>query len=80
MRAFSKLGWSQSDQDIIVAQREHLKSVQQIPGTYIIYRHLTNALRTSYSDDVDPLRQLNIQCRDINTELARKRAEFEKNN
>ena len=80
MRAFSKLGWSQSDQDIIVAQREHLKSVQQIPGTYIIYRHLTNALRTSYSDDVYPLRQLNIQCRDINTELARKRAEFEKNN
>lgn len=80
MRAFSKLGWSQSDQNIIVAQREHIKSVQQIPGTYIIYRHLTNALRTSYSDDVDPLRQLNIQCRDINTELARKRAEFEKNN
>ena len=80
MIAFSRLGWSQSDQNIIIAQRDHLKSVQQIPGTYIIYRHLTNALRTSYSEDVDPLRQLNIQCRDINTELARKRAEFEKNN
>lgn len=78
--AFSKLGWSQNEQQLIRSGMQYVEAVPQVPGTYIINRSLTNALRTSYSDNSDPLRQLSIQCRIINNELSRKKAEFEKNN
>lgn len=78
--AFKNIGWPEAEENLISAQRENVSAIPQVPGTYIINRSLTNALRKSYNESVDPLRQLSIQCRTINTELARKRAEFEKNN
>lgn len=79
MSAFEKLGWSDKDLELITEQRKYTKVKSQVPGSYIVSRYLTNALRTSYNNEVDPLRQLSIQCRKINVELERKREEFQKN-
>ena len=78
--AFENVGWTDEEKAILNKQREFAIGVEQIPGNYIILRHFTNALRTSFNDYDDPLRQLNIQCRLINEELIRKRAEFVDNN
>ena len=78
--AFKRIGWSQTEVNEILSAKEYAQAIPQVPGTYIINRSLTNALRKSYNDNVDPLRQLSIQCRTINSELSRKRAEFDKNN
>lgn len=78
--AFSRLNWSQEEKNVLSQQHQWATAIPQIPGMYIINRSLTNALRTSYSDNVDSLRQLNVQNRLINEELTRKRAEFESNN
>ena len=79
-KAFENIGWSSAEKAVLREQRNWTVGVEEIPGNYIILRHLTNALRASYSDGEDPLRQLNIQSRFINQELKRKRAEFEDNN
>lgn len=78
--AFKRIGWSQTEVNEILSAKEYAQAIPQVPGTYIINRSLTNALRKSYNYNVDPLRQLSIQCRTINSELSRKRAEFDKNN
>ena len=78
--AFKKLGWSDTEKELITTQRSCTKAIPMVPGNYIIARSLSNALRTSYAGGVDPLRQLSIKSRTINIELERKRAEFEKNN
>lgn len=80
IKAFENIGWTDAEKKILTVQRDNAVGIEQIPGNYIILRHLTNALRTSYNDNADPLRQLNIQCRYINQELTRKRAEFVDNN
>ncbi len=77
---FMSLGWSDYEKTAILNQWNSVSAISQVPGTYIINRSLTNALRTSYAGGVDPLRQLSIQTQNINTELARKRLEFENNN
>ena len=77
---FMSLGWSDYEKTAILNQWNGVSAIPQVPGTYIINRSLTNALRTSYAGGVDPLRQLSIQTQNINTELARKRLEFENNN
>lgn len=78
---FERLSWTQEEKRVLTEQREWVTAVNQIPGTYIINRSLTNALRTSYaSPAVDPLRQLGIQNRIMNDEIQRKRKEFDKNN
>lgn len=78
---FLKLGWTETEKNVIMNQWNSADTIQQIPGTYIINRSLTNALRTSYGDsNIDPIRQLILQTRNINTELKRKAAEFDKNN
>lgn len=78
-QAFESIGWSESEKQTIGYQWDYVSAIPQVPGTYIINRSLTNALRTSYADNVDALRQLGIQTRLINEELMRKRAEFEQN-
>lgn len=78
---FEMLSWTDAEKTIIKKQREQTTAINEVPGSYIINRSLSNALRTSYdSTAVDPLRQLNIQNGLINTELTRKRAEFMESN
>lgn len=78
---FERLGWTAEEAEVLKAQRNWVTAINQIPGTYIINRSLSNAIRTSYaSTSIDPLRQLNIQNRIINDEISRKRAEFEEKN
>lgn len=78
---FESLNWTNEEKSILKEQKKWVTAIEQIPGTYIINRSLTNALRTSYeSTAVDALRQLSIQNRIINSEIKRKRAEFITNN
>ena len=78
---FERLSWTAEEAEVLKAQRNWVTAINQIPGTYIINRSLSNAIRTSYaSTSIDPLRQLNIQNRIINDEINRKRAEFEEKN
>ncbi len=74
--AFESIGWTETEKKVLREQRKFSVGIEEVPGNYIILRHFTNALRTSFNDGDDPLRQLNIQTRKINEELIRKRAEF----
>ena len=75
--AWSNLGWSVEESSLIEAQREWVKGIPQVPGSYILKRSLSNALRRAVTDREESRRMLSVNNRIINEELTRKRKEFE---
>lgn len=76
IKAFDSIGWTESEASVLKAQWAEVTDIKQIPGNYFISRCLTNAFRTVVDDDVNPVRALNTYNKDMNAEIARKRAEF----
>jgi ABC-type glycerol-3-phosphate transport system substrate-binding protein len=76
IEAFKHLGWSADEASALTAQWNWIKNVNQIPGSYIITRDLTNAFRSSQDLNSDPTRVLTLYNQDINQEITRKRAQF----
>ena len=75
--AFSRLNWSPSQTARINAQREMLREIPEIPGSYIISRNLTN-LFLDVMENGAILRESMLRYAGImDDELARKRIEME---
>ena len=74
--AFQSIGWTKGESDTLKAQWEQVTDIPQIPGNYFISRCLTNAFRSVVDSEENPVRALNIYNKDMNAEIARKRAEF----
>lgn len=77
--AFDKLPWTNDELSAIQKQRESLFFLEQIPGGYFVNRNLTNAFRRVVFYGDNPRDTLNKYNKDINTEVQRKRKEFNLN-
>jgi ABC-type glycerol-3-phosphate transport system substrate-binding protein len=77
--AFDKIAWSEDEKASIKQQWEQVTDVRQIPGNYVIVRSLTSALRLTISSDGTARKNLQRYNKDINSEITRKRLEFNLN-
>ena len=74
--AFSRLPWSKSELTALETQLKSAKGIPQIPGSYFLQRHLTNAIRQVILHDKDAKDTLLDYVNVINQEIANKRDEF----
>ena len=65
-----------SDTADLVEQREELIGIPQVPGSYFISRHLTNAFRSVVISGAEPRESLVEYTETINREIADKIDEF----
>ena len=76
IEAFYSMGWTEEELQLLEAQRVWTDNVYSVPGDYLLARSLTNALRSTLDDNLEPRRTLSKYNRDINAEITRKRKEF----
>ena len=74
--AAAQLGWSTEEQQVIDNQIQWVHGITQVPGSYILKRSLTNAMRRSVDMGEDSRRMLTVYNQTINDELKRKSEEF----
>ncbi len=77
IQALRNLSWSASELASISDQINHLSSVVNYPGSYIIDRYIRFAFLDAYNDGAKPVDAIRGYIDAINTEVARKREEFE---
>lgn len=58
LEAVRELPWSATDYQKLVEQREELIGIPQVPGSYFISRHLTNAFRSVVISGAEPRESL----------------------
>ena len=75
--ALDELPWSTSDKNHIYEQLEHLSSIPEYPGGYILGRYTNFAFLDAYNNNADPAESLLAYVDDINKEITRKREEFD---
>lgn len=76
--ALSMLAWDVEDYKALKAQWAWAKAVPEYPGSYILSRYVDFAFRNVLNKSVEPGQELLEYVDQINDELTRKRAEFEK--
>ena len=76
IEAFKSIKWSENEANAIMAQWEQVYNVREIPGNYYINRSLTSAIRNTISNGTSIRFNLTKYNNDINSEIARKREEF----
>ncbi len=74
--AIEKLSWTSSENAAIQDQLRHLVSIVNFPGSYIIARYTNFAFLNVVNDGANPTDALQGYVSTINTELKRKREEF----
>lgn len=74
--AFKSLPWTQSELSVINEQADCSRAVPEVPGSYYLSRHLTNAFRAVVIRNDDIKDTLDSYNKDINEELKSKRTEF----
>ncbi len=70
------MGWTEEELNVLTEQMNASENVYAVPGDYLLARSLTNALRTTLDNKLEPRRTLSQYNRDINAEITRKRKEF----
>lgn len=76
VEAFQTINWSSNEANAILSQWEQVYNVREIPGNYYINRSLTSAIRNTISKGTSIRFNLNKYNNDINSEITRKREEF----
>ncbi len=76
MEALERLSWSESDLELLKAQRAQLKEIPVIPASYSVTRNVNNAFRTVVNNNENPRETLIWYNRDINEEITRKYEEI----
>lgn len=77
IEALYNLPWSKAEYENLYAQFQDVTCIPEYPGGYIIGRYCGFAFLSVYNDDADPVETLRNYMNDINTELSRKRQEFD---
>ncbi len=70
--------WSAQEFKVISKQWENINTISQIPGSYYITRTLDFSFNSAYSLSEDSSRALIRNVKELNEEISRKIAEFEK--
>lgn len=74
--AAARLGWSAEEKQVIDDQIQWVRGITQVPGSYILKRSLSSAMRRSVDMGEDSRRMLTVYNQTINDELKRKTEEF----
>jgi hypothetical protein len=77
IQALDQMPWTNEEYTQIMFQFEHLASIPNYPGSYIIDRYTGFAFLAAYEDNADPITELKSYINTINKEITRKRQEFE---
>ena len=75
--AFERLPWTKAELEVLLTQLAQSRAVPEVPGSYFISRHLTNAFRAVVISGNDLKDTLEKYSTVINEELTVKRREFE---
>lgn len=76
IEALRQLPWSVEEYEKLYNQWQAVRGVPEVPGGYMIGRHLDNAFRRVVYQQQDPRKTLLDYVRTINEEIKVKRAEF----
>lgn len=77
LKAFENIAWSSDEHELIKDQWEKICNQPQLPGSYVLSRSLTSALRDVLDNNYRISRAFRIHNYDMNEELERKNKEFE---
>lgn len=76
IEALAQMTWSSSEYKELFAQIESIDSVPHYPGSYYLSRIIGFAFNRVYNNDENPKEVISDYIKELNEELARKRAEF----
>ena len=76
LKAIDNLSWTANEKAAIMNQMDHLSSIVNYPGSYIINRYTQFAFLDAVNESADPIDALSSYIDAINSEIARKREEF----
>ena len=76
LHAINNLSWTASEKAAIMNQMDHMSSIVNYPGSYIISRYLQFAFLDAVNDGANAVDALSSYIDAINAEIARKRTEF----
>ena len=77
IQAIENLSWTANEKKAIKNQMDHLSSIVNYPGSYIITRYMQFAFLDAVNESADPIDALSGYIDAINSEIARKREEFD---
>ncbi len=75
-KAIKNLSWTANEYEAIADQMEHLSSIVNYPGSYIMARYMKFAFLEAVEDGTPPTEALSQYIETMNTEITRKREEF----
>ena len=76
LNAINNLSWTASEKAAIMNQMEHMSSIVNYPGSYIITRYTQFAFLDAVNNDANAIDAMTGYIEAINTEISRKRQEF----
>ena len=77
LKALNEMSWTASERAAIEDQMQHLSSIVNYPGSYIIARYLKFAFLDAVNNGADATDALRSYIDAINSEIERKRKEFD---
>ena len=76
LHSIDDLSWTASEKAAIMNQMDHMSSIVNYPGSYIIGRYLSFAFLDAVNEGANAVDALSSYIDAINSEIARKRQEF----
>ncbi len=76
LNAIDNLSWTASEKAAIMNQMDHMSSIVNFPGSYIITRYTQFAFLDAVNEGANAVDAMTSYMDAINTEIARKRQEF----
>lgn len=76
INALADMAWSTEEYNNLFSQFKAVACTPEFPGSYIIGRYTNFAFLDVYNNKAEPVDELQSQIVDINSELSRKRSEF----
>ncbi len=77
LEAIKDMSWTANEKAAIMNQMDHLDAIVNYPGSYIIARYMKFAFLDVYNDGMNAHDSMMSYIDAINSEIARKREEFE---
>jgi len=75
--AMNKIAWTNTEASVLLSQWNKVKETEEIPGSYYTTRNISNAFNEVYYNGSNARQTLNAWNKEINSEIERKRVEFE---
>lgn len=76
LNAIDDLSWTASEKQAIMNQMDHMSSIVNYPGSYIISRYVAFAFLDAVNNSANAIDAMRSYIGAINSEIARKRQEF----